>query len=221
MTEVLTLETLDKDGAIREAMEHVAGDTRADVLRKGIMAGGGLFAGGALMSLPALAAAAKKGGVSTATVGILNFALTLEYLEAEFYTEAVAKGALSGQAAKLAKVIAGHEQAHVAFLKKALGSAAVKKPSFDFKGTTADQAKFLATAYVLENTGVAAYSGQATNIKEVAVAQAAVSILTVEARHAGWVGALTGQAPAPMAFDAPKTKAQILKAVTGTGFITG
>jgi rubrerythrin len=225
VSEHLTLDGVDQDGAIREAMHDTRGDTRADVLRKGLVGAGGLVAGGALLSLPALAGAAtKKGGVSKTTVGILNFALTLEYLEAAFYAEAVAKGALTGPTADLAKTVAADEQAHVDFLKKALGSAAVKKPVFDFKGTTADQGMFQQTAYVLENTGVAAYSGQAPLIKEVPVVKAALSILTVEARHAGWIGALIGTPsapPAPNAFDTPKTKAQILSAVKGTGFITG
>jgi hypothetical protein len=219
VTDILDLTAVDRDGAIQEAMHETRGDTRADVLRKGLIAGGGLLAGGALLGLPALGAAA--GGVSKTTVGILNFALTLEYLEAAFYAVAVSKGALTGPTAELAKTIAAHEAAHVAFLKKALGSAAVKTPSFDFQGTTADQGKFQATAYVLENTGVAAYSGQATNIKEIPVVKAAVSILTVEARHAGWIGALAGKPPAPNAFDKPASKSQVLAAVKKTGFITG
>jgi hypothetical protein len=224
MSHLLRLEDVDRDGAVREAMDETSGDTRADLLRKGLVAGGGLLAGGALLGGPALAAAAKGGGVSKKTVGILNFALTLEYLEADFYAQAVAGGALSGEALALAKVIAAHEAAHVAFLKKALGQAAVAKPAFDFKGTTANQTTFLQTAYVLENTGVAAYSGQATNIAEVPVVKAAVSILTVEARHAGWVGAVIGTSaapPAPNAFDKPASKAAVLAAVKKTGFIVG
>jgi hypothetical protein len=218
MSDLPTLRELDRDGAIQEAMAATAGDTRADLLRKGLIAGGGLVAGGALLGLPALGAAAK-GKVSAKTVGILNFALTLEYLEAAFYAEAVSKGALSGPTAAFAKAVAAHEAAHVAYLKKALGSAAVKKPTFDFKGTTASQKTFQKTAYVLESTGVAAYSGQATNIAEAPVVMAAVSILTVEARHAGWIGAISGQAPAPHAFDAPLTKGEVLAAVKKTGFI--
>ena len=66
-------------------------------------------------------------------------------------------GALSGDARRRSPAIVGtHERAHVAALKKALGSAAVAKPSFDFKGTTEDEAKFRATAQVLEDTGVMA-----------------------------------------------------------------
>ena len=93
-------------------------------------------------------------------VAILNYALTLEYLEAAFYTEAVAKGALSGDALSGAKIVRDHEVTHVKTLKSVLGKKAVKKPKFDFKNTTGDQDTFLATAVALEDTGVAAYAGQ-------------------------------------------------------------
>jgi ferritin-like protein len=219
VSHVINIAEVDRDGAIQEAAYNLDGNTRAELLRRGLVGGGAIFGGAALMGLPALASAA--GGVSAKTVGILNYALTLEYLEAAFYAEGVSKGKLSGSLGSLAKTIAQHEQAHVDFLKKALGSAAVKKPKFNFKGTTSDPTMFGATAYVLENAGVAAYSGQATNIKEAAVVKAAVSILTVEARHAGWIGAVIGKSPAPAGFDTPQTKAQILAAVRSTGFIVG
>jgi rubrerythrin len=79
-------------------------------------------------------------------VKILNYALTLEYLEAAFYAEAVSKGKLKGVAAKFAQVVAAHEAAHVQALQQALGSAAGKKPSFDFKNTTGATGTFLKTA---------------------------------------------------------------------------
>jgi hypothetical protein len=70
----------------------------------------------------------------------------------------------------------------------------VTSPRFDFGDTTTDEAKFVATAFVLENTGVKAYAGQATNIKQVPVAKAAVSILMVEARHAAAIlGRISGK----------------------------
>jgi hypothetical protein len=129
-------------------------------------------------------------------------------------------GALKGDVGKFAKIVAAHEAAHVKFLQGALGSAAVKKPSFDFKGTTMNEKKFMATAQVLEDTGVAAYLGQVGNIKSKKILAAAGSILPVEARHAGWIRELNHVSGAPTAFEAGKTKAQILKAVKGTGFIT-
>jgi hypothetical protein len=218
--ELITLEVVDSDGAIQEAAADLGSDTRGDFLRKAAVGGGGLLAGGVLMGgLPSLAEAAHKSKAND--VRILNYALTLEYLESAFYNEAVGGGALSGDALAAAKVVQAHENAHVKALKKVLGHAAVKKPKFDFKGTTANQAKFLQTAAVLENTGVAAYSGQAGNIKQHAVLKAAVSILTVEARHAARFNTLVNQAFAPRSFDVPASKRKVLKAVKQTGFIAG
>jgi hypothetical protein len=212
------LEELDVDGAIREAASKVEGDTRAAFLKKAGIGAGAVVAGGAFAgAIPGIASA----GVAKSDVAILNFALTLEYLEAAFYAEAVAKGNFTGKIGDFAKVVSAHENAHVAFLKGALGRAAVKSPKFDFKGTNTDQAKFMATAQVLEDTGVAAYLGQAGNIKSKKILGAAGSILAVEARHAGWIRDLNNVAGAPSAFQGPKTKAQILAAVKGTGFIVG
>jgi hypothetical protein len=213
-----SMEELDTDGAIREYAEKVDGSTRASFLKKagvgvGAVAGSSAFFG----AMPALAGAA----VSKGDVAILNFALTLEYLEAAFYNEAVAKGKFSGDVGKFAKIVAAHENQHVAFLKAALGKAAVKKPGFDFKGTTTNEAKFKATAQVLEDTGVYAYLGQVGNIKSKKILAAAGSILPVEARHAGWIRDINGVSGAPTAFQGAKSKAAILAAVKKTGFITG
>jgi len=103
----------------------------------------------------------------------------------------------------------------------------VAKPKFDFKDTVTNQEKFAATAQVLEDTGVQAYLGQAANIKNKKVLAAAGSILPIEARHAAWIRDINGKfsgrqpLPAPAAFQSAKTKAQILAAVKGTGFIVG
>jgi hypothetical protein len=214
-----TLEEIDVDGALREAGERVDGNTRLAFLRKaGLGAGAVLMSGGVAGMLPAVASA----GTAKGDVAILNFALTLEYLEAAFYAEAKSHaGSWDAATKNFAGVVAQDEAAHVAFLKGALGGAAVKKPKFDFKGTTADVKKFRATAQVLEDTGVAAYAGQGGNIKSKQILAAAVSVLTVEARHAAWIRHIIGVKPAPAAFDKAQTKAQILAAVQGTGFIVG
>ena len=219
--EPFQLEDVDVDGAIRETAERVGGHTRLAFLRKAGIGAGTIMGASALMgALPELAAAS-----ATSDTDILNFALTLEYLESAFYSEAVMKGALSGETKAFAKVVAGHEAAHVAALKAALGSSAVAKPKFDFNGTTANQAKFQATSEVLEYTGVSAYLGQVGNISSKKVLAAAGSILPVEAWHAAWIADLRRHGakpyPAPAAFAGGKTKAQILAAVKGTGFIVG
>ena len=102
----------------------------------------------------------------TGDLGILNYALTLEYLEAAFYNGATAANlTLAPQSAAFLKTVTADENAHVAFLKKALGRKAVKQPKFDFKGANTNAETFMKTAQVLENTGVHAYAGQALNIK--------------------------------------------------------
>jgi len=214
----LTLEAVDADGAAREAYDGLPRSSRMSLLKRALVAGGTVVVGGvAIGGLPKLVTAAPS---PAQDVEILNFALTLEYLEAEFYTRAIAGGALSGELLKFAKVVKSHEAAHVAFLKSALGAKAIAKPTFDFKGTTDDPAKFQATSIVLEDTGVAAYNGQGTRVTKKVLA-AAASIVSVEARHAAWIRDIAKKNPAPVAFDPAKTQAQILSAVTATGFITG
>ncbi len=213
---------VDRDGAIEETAARV-GVSRAELLRRGALGGGALFgAASVLGAIPGAAFASSKGSVrASSDVDILNFALTLEYLEAAFYAEALSKGALKGPTLAFAKVVAKDEAQHVAFLKGALGMHAVKKPTFDFKGTTGAMKSFQATATVLEDTGVSAYAGAAPMISNKKTLSAALSVHSVEARHAAWIRNITGANPAPVPFDPAKSKAAVLKAVTGTGFITG
>jgi len=224
MTYLPSLDELDRDGAIREHAEKVDPDTRAAFLKKagvglGAISFGGVFAGRAM---------ARGTAIPASDIAILNFALTLEYLEAEFYAEAVAKNKLSGELLRFAKVVSSHENNHVLFLKKTLGSKAVAKPKFDFKGTTENPGTFAATAQSLEDTGVHAYLGQVPNIKAKAVLIGAGRILPVEARHAAWIrdirfsgGTTPPTTPAPGTFEDGFTKAQILALVKATGFIVG
>lgn len=192
--------------------------SRAELLKAAAVGGGTLLVGGVLIEgLPAMTADAAPS--KSGDIAIWNFALTLEYLEAAFYTEAEAKGELSGPAAQFAQVVGGHERDHVAFLKHALGSAAVAKPVFSFGDTTSDQTKFMTTAIALEDTGVAAYNGQGPNLT-VAGRGPAAMIVSVEARHAAWIRDIANENPAPAAFDAAKTKTEVLAAVHKTHFVS-
>jgi hypothetical protein len=225
MSEHLNLEEIDRDGAIRETAE-AAGVDRASLLRHAALGGGAILGSSALLGmLPSVASARSTGRAAasraSSDVDILNFALTLEYLEAAFYAEGVSKAGLSGAELKFAKTVAKDEAQHVAFLKSALGAKAVAKPMFDFKGTTAKKATFLKTAMVLEDTGVAAYAGAAPSISNKKTLAAALSVHSVEARHAAWVRDILGVTPAPQPFDAAKNKAAVLKIVKSTGFIVG
>jgi rubrerythrin len=235
----LTLDQIDADGAIREtahgAEAALDGDTRLDFLKKAGLAGGAFVGGGALLSAltPAAAMAASGKGRPPAKfgkgdVGILNFALTLEYLEAAFYNEASAnqkkKTFIKDRDTQVfLKRVTADENAHVAFLKKALGHKAIAAPKVDFGATTSSEAAFVKTSVALENTGVHAYSAQALNIKAPSTVAAALSIVTVEARHASVAGLLLKPTPANLspdgAFDTPFTAAQVLKAVEATGFL--
>jgi hypothetical protein len=213
----LTIEELDRDGALREARDRLPSregppaDSRRGFLGKALVAGGGAVAA---FVRPGRAAAQSKGDVA-----ILNYALLLEYLQAAFYTEAERRRGLRGEARKAARVIGAVERAHVQALRDVLGSKAAKKPFFDFRGTTEDQDPFLRTAVAFEDLGTAAYKGQAPLIQSPQVLAAAVSIHSVEARHAAWIRYLVGAMPANAAFDLPKTKRETLELVASTGFV--
>ena len=228
-TETVALEQFDADGAVQEAGGALDAGTRAAFFRRAGVATASLAGAGALMGgLPSLAAAAK--GVPKSDVAILNFALTLEFLEAEFYKQATnhLQGA-NGVLAEFASLVAKHEATHVTTLRKVLGSKAVKKPTFDFGDAVTNPDTFAKTAFVLENTGVHAYLGQAGKIKTPALLGAAATIVTVEARHAAAIAlvisstAINGKSGITPdgAFDVPKSKAAILSAVQKTGFIKG
>jgi hypothetical protein len=226
----LNLDQIDRDGAVREGAAAVTGDTRLSFLKRAGMASGAVLGGSAILGAiapQALAAATMTTPPSSfgaGDVGILNYALTLEFLERAFYNAATANGIVkSGQLKGILETTTRDERAHVAFLQKALGSKAVAEPKFDFGDAVKDEKTFAATAYVLENTGVHAYLGQAGNIKTPAYLLAAASILTIEARHAGAIGAYLKSTPSEIApngsFDDGFSADKILAAVKATGFI--
>jgi rubrerythrin len=207
----LTLGQLDRDGALTEAIARVTGDSRADFLRKAAI--------GSTALLAALALPDRADSTSKNDVDILNYALTLEYLQAAFYTETEHAGAVRGKAKQAADVIGAVERAHVKAFRQALGTAAVKRPSFDFRGVTESQTPFLKTAVAFEDLAVAAYKGQAPKIRAKSVLAVAVSIHSVEARHAAWMRYLFGIVPAERAFDLPASRPEVLRTVAATHFI--
>jgi rubrerythrin len=220
------LEQVDVDGAVQEGAAEARLHTRESFLRRGAVAGGAALGAGALLSFPGSALARSK----QLDLRILNFALTLEYLEAAFYADAVAKGALKGPARAFAQLVGAHEQTHVDTLRGALSKAGAKpvaKPSFDFGPATGDQAKFLATSFALENEGVRAYLGQAGRIKNPTYLGVAATIATVEARHAATVASLINDTPyagsnsiTPFgALDRATNRSSVERTVAKTGFI--
>ncbi|KAH8684583.1 ferritin-like domain-containing protein [Tricladium varicosporioides] len=162
-------------------------------------------------------------------ITILNYALTLEYLEREFYRQGlanytqeqfVAAGFQDPFYANL-KEIYYDEQTHVSALADALGAAAVHQAEYSFPST--DVKSFLALSSVLEGVGVSAYLGAAAEIANKAYLTVAGSILTVESRHSSYIRAALKQSPFPKPFDTPLDFNQVysLAAQFITGFAPG
>jgi hypothetical protein len=153
-------------------------------------------------------------------VEILNYALLLGALQAEFYRQALRRAKLTGELREYAEVVAGHKQEHVKVLRGALGGKARKIPRFAFGDAVSSPKKFAATAIALEEIGVAAYNGQATNLSKAAL-QAAAGIVSVNARHAAWIRAIQDKRPASQPTDKAMTRRQVLQQVDRTGFVKG
>jgi rubrerythrin len=188
---------------------EVHGLTRGAFIMRGALAAGAVYGAASIGPFVGQAIAATGGG----DIDILNFALTLEYLEADFYAEAL-KLNLSSDAKKLAEAFGKQESAHVTALAgavKKLGGKAAAKPTFNFPDT--DEKSFLKLAMTLEDTGVSAYNGAAPSIVSKDLLAVAGTIVQVEARHAAAIRLLAAQTPAPNAFDMTLDKAAVLKAV--------
>jgi len=218
-----------------------AGQTRAGFLRKAGLGSAALVAGGALLGTPGAAVAGHDDTIPDAD--ILNFALTLEYLEATFYVQALGGAGTTGVPGSSAtfgrgqitgsKQLAGfggrirsgaygeltdirdHEITHVEFLAGALGKAAVGPCTFDFSTALGSVGAFLETAQLLENTGVMAYDGAIRYVDAGNNLQAGAQIATVEARHAAYLNLINGDSPFPTAFDEGKMPSEIFAAASG------
>lgn len=180
--------------------------------------------GGGLLNAPSASAAtiksqarqelaAKAGG----DIDILNYALTLEYLEADFYNRGLAANILSGRDLELVTPIEDHEKQHVSAVAgtvKALGGTPVSKPKITYPaGTFGSKATFLKTASMFEELGVTAYHGQVPLIKSLDVLAAGASIAGVESRHAAILAQLTGGNSFPNPIEKHASMATVLAAV--------
>lgn len=226
-------------------------DTRAGFLRKAGLGGAAIVGGGTLLGAGRVGTA-RAGDVNDGVpdLDVLNFALTLEYLEASFYVQALGSGGatlppgVAGGSARFgrgaisgSKQFAGlggrvrssgysylsqirdHEVTHVAALRSALGGSAVEACTFDFSKALKSVSSFLATAQVLENTGVMAYDGAIRYVDSGAYLQTGAQIATVEARHAAYLNLINRTSPFPSAFDSGKKPTEIVAAVLATGFV--
>jgi len=168
----------------------------------------------AATSTPTMSAKSGTEQFGAGDLGIANYALTLEYLEADFYGKVSNSGMLKGKLADLARRFGNEEQAHVdaliALIKKAGGKPAVApKTTFPLD----DEKSILKLAATVENLGARAYLGQAGHIQDKEILAAALSIHSVEARHAAVLNLATGAKPAPDAFATPVTADEVLKTV--------
>lgn len=211
----------------------VAELARDDVKRKRFltMAGRSIGAGAAASGLAAFIAACGGSSKSTSAssaapasattsshgagdLAIVNYALTLEYLESEFYGKVVSSGLFSGATLSTLKTFGAEEDQHVAALKKVAQSLGTPpaKPKGKFPLTSASSVAKLAAT--VENLGAAAYLGQAGNIQSKEILAAALAIHTVEARHAATLNTLLKLPPTPDgAFGKPMAMSDVLAAV--------
>jgi hypothetical protein len=232
--------TTERDRPVEGVVEKLARD---DVERKKFlkMAGKRMGAGAAATGLAAFIAAcgssssssssggssssaAAAGGTSTSSsssasassgdLSIVNYALTLEYLESQFYAKVAKSGLFQGKTLSVLKSFGAEEQEHVTALHKvamSLGKPAAM-PTGKFPIQSAAQVTKLAS--VVENLGAAAYLGQAGNIQSKEILAAALAIHTIEARHAAILNLLLKKTPTPDgAFAKPASMSEVLAAV--------
>jgi hypothetical protein len=150
-------------------------------------------------------------------IEILNYALTLEYLEADFFGQGLSANLLSGRELELVEPIREHERTHISALVSAvedLGGTPVEEPTFTYPNRTFENADaFLKTAYDFEALAVKAYHGQVTKFTNGDLLAAAASIAGTESRHAAILADLTGNNPFPAPLEEPAPRRQVLDAV--------
>ena len=194
------------------AAVEVKGISREAFIMRGAVAAGSVY-GLATVGPFVRQAIAQEGG---GDVEIVNFALTLEYLEAAFYTQALKQvSGLSGEVKELATTLRDNENEHVDALTttvKDLGGKPATKPGVDFGNAFSSERSFLKTSQTFEDLGVSAYNGAAPDIKSKEILGAAGSIVQVEARHAAAIRLARGEVITDGAFDKALSMKQVLAA---------
>jgi hypothetical protein len=209
----LTLEAVDRDGAIAETLHELTGGTRADLLRAAVVGGA---AAAAALAAPAVAQPRN----TAKDIAILRFDLTLEYLQAAMYSEAERLRELRPRTLEWSRVVGANERGHVKAIRGLLGRDAVKSPKFNFRGVTEDDRVFTETAVAFEDLTAALLKTQATQVDSRGILAALVSLHSVEARHAAWIRHIAGIVPAADAFDEPTSKGRVVRLVDSTNFVT-
>ena len=171
---------------------------------------------------PAPCSPRAPAAAAVSDIDIFNFGLRFEYLQATFYTQADELGTIgrmSPRKQQWAHVLGAHERAHVKIIKSVLGSRAVRKPFFDFRGATETDDGFTRTAVAMEDLTVALLGGVTPRIQDRGLTAALFGLLTVEARHAAWARNIVGATPAAAAFDEPRSLAAVDRVVENTRFV--
>lgn len=184
----------------------------------GLVVGGGVFGGGVAGAATTRSTGrAAAAAIDMSDIDILNYALTLEYLEADFYATGLAAGLLSDRELELVTPIGDHEKQHVAAVTDAVnafGGTPATKPKITYPAGVFDSRdSFLKNASVFEELGVTAYHGQVPLIKDADVLSSAASIAGVESRHAAVVAALIAGNPFPNPIEANASMDQVLATV--------
>jgi rubrerythrin len=184
----------------------------------------GAGAAGALASVPLAGRLFRLGDAlgspsKAQDAKILQLVLQLEYTQVAFYSQALARGSLTGELRDFAQAALAHERQHLAAIRKALGAKAGAKPGFEFGGKVRSAAAFTRAAIDLEDLAVSGYNGQAANLTKGTLA-AAAEIVSVEARHAAWVRAIAGKVAAPEPVDQPLTARQVASGLRTIGMRT-
>ena len=210
------VEQLVRDDSDRKRFLKMAGSAGAASFGAFVLAACGSSSSSSSSSTAAApAATTSSSSANTNDIGILNYALTLEYLETEFYAKVIAAKLFSGSVGSLIKTFGAQEATHVAALTaaiKQLGGTPVAKVEGKFPITTAAATAEL--AYTVENLGASAYLGKAPLIQSKQVLAAALSIHSVEARHASTIGTLVKKSLTPDgAFAKPADMSEVLAAV--------
>jgi Ferritin-like domain len=211
------VERLVRDDVDRKRFLKMAGATGAASFGAFVLAACGSSSSSSSSKSAATATAATTASSSSSTgdIAILNYALTLEYLESEFYSKVIAANLFSGKVGELLQKFGSQEDSHVTALKAAvtkLGGTPVEDPHGKFPIKSAAQVALL--AYTVENLGAAAYLGQAAKIQSPEVLASALAIHSVEARHAATLGTLVKKSVTPQgAFATPAEMSTVLAAV--------
>jgi rubrerythrin len=209
------VERLVRDDVPRKRFLKLAGSAGAASFGAFVLAACGSSKKAATTAAASTSVPTTSPSSDSGDLAILNYALTLEYLETEFYGKVLAAGLFSGKVGALIRDFGQQEATHVEALKGAvekLGGTPVSKPEGRFPITSAAQVAQL--AYTVENLGAAAYLGQAPNIKSPEVLATALAIHSVEARHAATLGTLVKKSVTPQgAFATPADMSTVLAAV--------